>query len=368
MQTVMEGQVKVSMIVPVYNAADYIEECIESIRTQSVEEIQIILIDDGSTDDSLSICRQIQKRDERIEVVHQENQGASAARNCGMTYAKADWIMFVDSDDWLEKDAVKTLYEEAIKNDSDIAMGMIVNNYSFTDEDAILMKKKVCLYNMSEYRVAFQGGCTIEPQVFESVFPAKMKQLPFLGSPCAKIYSRELLEKSHAVFLSDIHYGEDTIFNMEVLNYAETVCYVSTPVYHYRMRPGSLSTGRIQDKYKQYYDYVQASKKCIQKLDIPQTEEFLIYRSLDLAQMVWELSEMYGMSVKAFNELIQYTKLLKSFAETPECKDAMVRLKIKQLPDKKHKIMVAVLKRRMYAFSICACSFFYKIFSGKKRI
>ena len=364
----MEKQAKVSIIVPVYNAEDYIKKCISSICTQSVSELQIILVDDGSTDNSLEICRQLQKNDNRIEVFHQENQGASAARNKGMQLANAEWVMFVDSDDWLEENAVQTLCEEASHADSDIIMGMIVNNYSFSDEDAAVMKKKVYRYDMAKYRVAFWGGCTIEPQVFASVFPEKMKHLPFLGSPCAKIYRRELLQKSNAAFLDNIHYGEDTLFNMEVLSMARSVYYVSAPVYHYRMRAGSLSTGKIEDKYKQYIDYVKESENSIRRLRIPQSEEFLTYRSLDLVQMIWELAEIYGMAMKSLRELSAYKKLLKSFSENTACKKAMEHLKLEQLPDKKHKLMVAVLKRRMYAVSICACGLFYKVFASKKRI
>ena len=160
--------------------------------------------------------------------------------------ANAEWVMFVDSDDWLEENAVQTLCEEASHADSDIIMGMIVNNYSFSDEDAAVMKKKVYRYDMAKYRVAFWGGCTIEPQVFASVFPEKMKHLPFLGSPCAKIYRRELLQKSKAAFLDNIHYGEDTLFNMEVLSMARSVYYVSAPVYHYCMRAGSLALEELK--------------------------------------------------------------------------------------------------------------------------
>lgn len=364
----MKEKAKISIIVPVYNASEYIEKCVDSICTQSIKELQIILMDDGSSDDSFEICKRLQQGDDRIEVFHQENQGASAARNNGMNHASAEWVMFVDSDDWLETDAVKTLYDEATHEDSDIVMGMIVNNYSFSDQDAAQMKKKVYRYDMAKYRIAFWGGCTIEPQVFASVFPEKMKHLPFLGSPCAKIYRKKLLDQSKAAFLKNIHYGEDTIFNMDILGQARCVYYVSAPVYHYRMRAGSLSTGRIEDKYKQYSDYVKESEACIRRLNIPQSEEFLTYRSLDLVQMVWELAEMYGMAMGSMKELTQYTDLLKRFAECPACKNAMERLKLEQLPDKKHKLMVVALKKRLYAFSICTCAVFYKVFAKKKRI
>lgn len=154
----------------------------------------------GAHGNSLEICRQLQKNDNRIEVFHQENQGASAARNKGMQLANAEWVMFVDSDDWLEENAVQTLCEEASHADSDIIMGMIVNNYSFSDEDAAVMKKKVYRYDMAKYRVAFWGGCTIEPQVFASVFPEKMKHLPFRKSVCKNLSKRTFAEKQGGIF------------------------------------------------------------------------------------------------------------------------------------------------------------------------
>ena len=358
----------ISVIVPIYKVEKYLAICVDSLLRQSYGNLEVILVDDGSPDECPAICDKYQNKDNRIKVIHKKNGGLSDARNYGVKFAEGKYVMFVDSDDWLEENAVQTLCEEASHADSDIIMGMIVNNYSFSDEDAAVMKKKVYRYDMAKYRVAFWGGCTIEPQVFASVFPEKMKHLPFLGSPCAKIYRRELLQKSKAAFLNNIHYGEDTLFNMEVLSMARSVYYVSVPVYHYRMRAGSLSTGRIEDKYKQYMDYVKESENSIRRLRIPQSEEFLTYRSLDLVQMIWELAEMYGMAMKSLRELSAYKKLLKSFSENTACKKAMEHLKLEQLPDKKHKLMVAVLKRRMYAASICACGLFYKVFASKKRI
>ena len=113
---------------------------------------------------------------------------------------------------------------------------------------------------------------------------------------------------------------------------------------------------------------MKESENSIRRLRIPQSEEFLTYRSLDLVQMIWELAEMYGMAMKSLRELSAYKKLLKSFSENTACKKAMEHLKLEQLPDKKHKLMVAVLKRRIYVVSICACGLFYKVFASKKRI
>lgn len=130
---------------------------------------------------------------------------------------------------------------------------------------------------------------------------------------------------------------------MEVLSMARSVYYVSVPVYHYRMRAGSLSTGRIEDKYKQYMDYVKESENSIRRLRIPQSEEFLTYRSLDLVQMIWELAEMYGMAMKSLRELSAYKKLLKAFQKIRHAKSNGA-FEIRTASDKKHKLMVAVLK------------------------
>lgn len=110
----------ISVIVPVYNCEDYLEESLGSILNQTFNDIEIICIDDGSTDDSLRILRKMASSDSRIEVFAQENKGAGAVRNYGMTKALGDYVYFFDADDFLENDALEKAYENAKRNDSDI--------------------------------------------------------------------------------------------------------------------------------------------------------------------------------------------------------------------------------------------------------
>ena len=105
--------IKLSIIVPIYNAQNHLKKCIESIINQTEKDIEIILIDDGSTDDSLKICNEYQRKDFRINVIHQKNSGVSIARNQGIKIAKGEYIGFVDSDDWIDLDMFKRLLEEA---------------------------------------------------------------------------------------------------------------------------------------------------------------------------------------------------------------------------------------------------------------
>lgn len=110
----------ISVIIPIYNMEKYLDRCINSITEQSYKNIEILLINDGSTDNSLKICKKFQKEDERIKFFSMNHQGVSIARNLGIEKAKGKYIMFIDSDDWIEKDTIKTLYENIKNNDMSI--------------------------------------------------------------------------------------------------------------------------------------------------------------------------------------------------------------------------------------------------------
>ncbi|MFI3284911.1 MAG: glycosyltransferase family 2 protein [Erysipelotrichaceae bacterium] len=112
----------ISIIVPVYNVESYLARCIESLINQSYQDLQIILVNDGSTDGSLALCDQYEKKDHRIQVVSKENGGLSSARNHGMKYAKGEYIFFVDSDDFIKLDAMKLMYDKAISEKADLVV------------------------------------------------------------------------------------------------------------------------------------------------------------------------------------------------------------------------------------------------------
>lgn len=113
---------KVSVIVPLYNAAQYLHQCIKSILSQSFKDFELILIDDGSTDDSLKICKSYEQSDNRIIVISETNGGVSKARNRGLNVAKGKWIAFVDADDYFLDDALSVLYDRAIQTGADLVL------------------------------------------------------------------------------------------------------------------------------------------------------------------------------------------------------------------------------------------------------
>ena len=111
----------VSVIVPIYNVEDYLQTCCNSILSQSFNNIEVILVNDGSTDGSCEIAKQIEKKDSRVILIDQRNGGLSAARNAGLKVAKGDYVLFVDSDDWIEKNCIQELYQDIQRNNSDVS-------------------------------------------------------------------------------------------------------------------------------------------------------------------------------------------------------------------------------------------------------
>lgn len=112
----------ISVIIPIYNVEEYLEKCVNSVLNQTYSDLEIILVDDGSTDNSGKICDELKNKDNRIIVIHQENQGLSAARNAGIAKALGEYIAFVDSDDYIMEDMYETLYKNLEKTDADISI------------------------------------------------------------------------------------------------------------------------------------------------------------------------------------------------------------------------------------------------------
>ena len=138
--------IKVSIIVPVYNVQDYLSECIESLINQTLKDIEIILVNDGSTDNSLEICKNYAKKDNRIYIIDKKNGGLSSARNRGLDIAKGEYILFVDSDDYIINTACEILYKNAVSMNVDIIHGTTINNNEDIDESNIKVDKIISGY------------------------------------------------------------------------------------------------------------------------------------------------------------------------------------------------------------------------------
>ena len=206
----------VSILLPVYNVEQYLEICFDSIINQSYKNIQIVAIDDGSTDNSWNVCQKYAKYDKRIEIYHQENHGVSYTRNELLKKIKGDYFLFVDSDDWLEKNAIEFLLEKIYLNDVDIVICSMVHN------------DKLKNYEYKEKKYGNQK--IIKEFLFHKILN---------GSLWNKLISVSLLY--NITFHNNISYGEDALFIWELLQRVESVLLTNKQLYHYRMNDSSIS-------------------------------------------------------------------------------------------------------------------------------
>lgn len=216
--------IKVSVIVPVYNTARYLEQCLNSILNQTLKEFEIICVNDGSTDDSAKILEKYSQKDKRIVVINQENAGVSVARNAGLNCAKGRYIAFVDSDDYIKKNFLEVLYTTAVSTEADI-----------TACDIIYEKDGRLISNNYMSRQTFK--------VKEPVFSTNQDKARFVKSRVIynKIYKSELINKNNIRFVPGVQFGEDTYFLFIASMFASSIALTRHTAYYYRKNQASVS-------------------------------------------------------------------------------------------------------------------------------
>lgn len=213
---------KITIIVPVYNAENFVSKCLDSLINQTYTNIEIICINDGSQDESLKILKQYQKKDKRISIIDKKNAGVSAARNDGIKYATGDYITFIDADDWLELNAIEILYDTLQKYNVDVVRGNYFVNYSY-DENSKLETGE--LYNLKN-KLIHTDQSDFESSVIDRLLNGKIPCFIWL-----LLIKKELL--INIKFKENIKYMEDTIFYNELMNVIDSIYFLDKPLYHY---------------------------------------------------------------------------------------------------------------------------------------
>ncbi len=228
----------VSIVVPVYGAEDFISECLESICRQSYSNLEILLIDDGSPDQCGQICETAAQNDKRIKVYHIPNQGVSAARNRGLQAMTGDYVLFVDSDDWIDRDTVRQAVEIAEENEADLVFWPYIREFE----------------NRSSEKTIFEGNRLFEGNDAKKLHRRMMgiigeelrhpENADSLCTVWGKLYRRELICHDF-VSLTEIGTYEDGLFNLTALENVRKAFYIDHPFYHYR-KLASSQTNRYQ--------------------------------------------------------------------------------------------------------------------------
>lgn len=227
---------KFSIIVPIYNSEKYIEKCICSITKQSYKNIEIILVNDGSTDNSYEKCKHIAKKDDRIKLINKINEGVSSARNTGIEEAIGEYILFLDSDDWLEIDAIECCnkYIREIKYD------MVIFE---------ILKVKKIEENKLNYKIK-NNSYTVKSLFEELLY--NPKHIERINSVCAKLYKLNIIKKNNIKFNQNIQMGEDLLFNIEYLEFTSKVLWSNKIIYNYYIDNNISATKKyISNKYEQ---------------------------------------------------------------------------------------------------------------------
>lgn len=306
---------KVSIIVPVYNVEKYLEKCLESIIKQTYLNLEILIIDDGSTDNSLSICNQYRDMDQRVCVIHKKNGGLSDARNVGIKNSTGKYICFVDSDDYIEKDYVKTMYQQIKKNKADICCcGKIIES----------PKKRYCVNSGSDFVVNSKEALK---------FYLLKNEID--NSAVDKLYRKELFE---GIEFPVGRYYEDIGTIYKVFLKADRIVHVKDPLYHYVMREGSISHEEYSDKQIDSFYMTKEAVICIENT-YPELKEYAdAYYALEIVSTVRRIYHQCGTKVAN----IKYGNIIDEYQKNYE-----IFIRNQYVPFIK-KIMMWLIKHRLY--------------------
>ncbi len=234
----MNVDIKVSVIIPIYNAYDYLRPAMDSVIYQTLREIEIICVDDGSTDQSLEILKEYQKNDERIRIVTETNAGPGIARNNGLIRARGEYIAFLDADDFFEPTYLEALYERAKRDDLDIA----ISRYDIYNSRRAVFSKA----DEGDHIHIFENGVVSSKNEHPDYILASTA-----ASAWNKIFKRRFVIDKQLLFLTNVKIYEDLYFTVTALSLAERIGMVPETLIHHRIHSEQARTKRIRKNYDQ---------------------------------------------------------------------------------------------------------------------
>ncbi len=283
----------VSVIIPVYNAESFLERALLSVLNQTYNDLEIILVDDGSKDNSPAMCDDFAKKDKRVKVIHQENAGPSAARNKGIEVAKGKYIEFLDADDYISANCIEKMVESIGASD------LVVCGYHYVTQSGAVQyafeKKEV---------LNFRNNC--------SKFFDMVKKVLF-NSPCNKLLKKDLITKG---FDEKYFIGEDTIFNTEYFKNCQMVTIIPDVLYYYDFtnQTSILHTKiRSEEDFKQYWDTLY--NFCDEYFN---NEDYLFY--INGLYIKASMSQIISTAIKQNLSFKEYKQLFKQYRNTEKIK------------------------------------------------
>lgn len=339
---------KVSIVVPVYNVEKYLDRCVASLQNQTLEDIEIILVDDGSPDKCPQLCDEYARQDRRIHVVHKQNAGLGMACNSGLEIAKGEYIAFCDSDDWVDSDMYRSLYEVATAEKAQMV---------FSGLKRVDGSKRILGYLPHRKTKEIYSGGEIFNLLVDMVAssPCEGKDRTIQMSAKVVLYNRKFLNDNNIKFVSErIYPSEDLIFNVSALIHADKVVVVPDFWYNYFVNPKSISMTVNPHHYKNMLRTVELLRSTIEaKYRYPFDKDELQLRLARLC--LGEARSHCGRIARARIPYKQKKQLLKDLRKDVLGIDSIKRYPFAKMP-KKHYVMHQMIIHQCHALLILLLS------------
>lgn len=326
----------ISVVIPVYNVAKFLRKCLNSVLKQSYRNLEIILVDDGSTDGSSLICDEYQLKDPRFKVIHKKNEGLGLSRNAGLQQVHGKYVIFLDSDDYLGPNNIERLYSEVKTNNVDMVIGgytKITNNFKV-------------LYQKKERRKLYDGENEVKKVMTRMLGNLPKGKDAIKPSVWNNIYSMDIIKKEGLCFHSERELiSEDIVWNMAYLTKVKKVSAIDSVDYFYRVNDQSLTRKFNPKGFELSTFFYSFMLDEISKLNLSQeavlrmTKQYFIYVYVFISQLRY----------KGFKESY---KVLKSYCENSTLQNAIKNYPINQLPLKQKMFLELLKKRYIYLLLI----------------
>lgn len=340
---------RISIVVPVYNAEKTISRCIDSLLSQTFSDIEIILINDGSTDDSGAICDLYAKRDSRIFVIHKINEGVSKARNLGIEKATSDYILFVDSDDYIKANMCEVLFSAIEHTNYEVVMCGYERSFVFNGnitKTVITLPEVQSIKSIKQYK-----------QNWNELFGKSL-----FNAPWGKLYKIEYIKENNIFFDESLHCGEDLLFNLEVFSHVHKIAIVNEPFYIYECTEKESLTSKfdaekdINDRF--LYNVTMNYLKKMNMLSLCKHSVAQIYMRSCFRTFEQTLLVENGLNTKGKKDYVK---------SIINCKETLEAIQNKVFKSFESSIYALVLKTKSYFIVslFTKIRFIYKTFSRK---
>lgn len=290
---------KFSIVIPVYKAEEYLDQCVESVLGQTYTDMEVILVDDGSPDRCGAMCDAWAEKDQRIKVIHQENGGAAAARNHGIRYASGDYLLCLDSDDWWDNNTV---------------LGIIASQLKLTPVDVLSFNYRKSYDGVLQ--LPYFNGSLESSQKSESLEQILKKDV-WVSGPCNKAISIRLL-KEHDLYFREGVTAEDIDWPLRIALKAESFAFSNVCFFVYRQRSESSSHSISAAKLETLYDNVQFCVQLLEEADPAKTQALKPYAAYQYGTLIYNVANMSKAERRSFLPRIRQMQYLLSCSENPK--------------------------------------------------